>query len=123
MRKIAAIEGMPSVKTQCRWIAEKPKFRQLRAEAKAAFIEADIEEAREIVDDSLYDWKEQELASGQTVVVGDHEHIARSKMRVEFRLKHAAMLAPQKYGAKIDMKHSGQVSTVVRYHKPERKKP
>jgi hypothetical protein len=63
---------------------------RLRAERMA-------EEILDIADDGSNDWIEREQ-DGRTVIVADHEHIQRSKLRVDARKWLMAKMLPKKYG-------------------------
>lgn len=53
-----------------------------------------------IADDGTNDWMEKELKSGAVIEVPNHEHISRSKLRVDTRFWILARLQPKKYGNK-----------------------
>src|SRR3954451_6383604 len=57
----------------------------------------------EIADDTSGDWVERD-----GVVVADHEHIQRSKLRVDTRKWLMARMVPKKYGDKIVLAGDGE---------------
>ena len=66
------------------------------------------EEIVDIADDAINDWMERRNEDGEvSAVVADHEHISRSKLRVDTRKWIAAKMLPKVYGdkMKIDAAH------------------
>jgi hypothetical protein len=76
------------------------------ARAREEGFDAIAEEALEIADDGTNDWKTREKESGETYEALNHEHVQRSKLRVETRLKLLAKWDPKRYGEKIDLTSS-----------------
>nr|WP_179954010.1 terminase small subunit protein [Denitrobaculum tricleocarpae] len=89
---------MPTDRTVHRWIEAKEDFRQQYARAREAQADAIFDEILEIVDDGTNDWVERTNSDGSKYTVVDHEHVSRSKLRVDARKWIAAKLAPKKYG-------------------------
>ena len=85
------------------WYAEDPVFAQRYARAKEAQAERFAEEIIEISDDGSNDWMQRELESGAIVDVPDHEHINRSKLRVDSRRWLMAKMAPKRWGEKMQV--------------------
>ena len=83
-----------------------PAMAERYTRAKAAGVDALADEILEIADDGTQDMGEGE--DGKPVV--DHEHIQRSRLRVESRKWLLAKLAPKKYGERAEIEHSGSVS-------------
>lgn len=99
LREVARQPRMPSVDTICCWIAEKPDFSEQYTRAKLAQMERMGDELLEIADDGSNDWMERKNEDGEvTGVVADHEHINRSRLRVDTRKWLLSKLAPKKYG-------------------------
>jgi histone H3/H4 len=103
LRQIGDLPQMPHKRTMKRWLAEKPTFQERYAQAKEEMAEHFAEEILEIADDGSNDWIEREVESGKTIKVVDHEHIARSRLRVDTRKWLMSKLMPQKYGQKLDV--------------------
>jgi hypothetical protein len=76
---------MPHKRTVKRWLAEKPTLQERYAQAKEEMAEHFAEEILEIADDGSNDWIERKIESGKIIKVVDHEHIARSRLRVDTR--------------------------------------
>ncbi len=62
------------------------------------------EEIVDIADDATNDWMERRNEEGGvSAVVADHEHISRSKLRVDSRKWIASKLLPKVYGDKLKL--------------------
>lgn len=118
VRQIAARKGMPTETTIWRWLAAHDDFREQYARAKELQAERFAEEIVEISDDGTNDWVEREGENGHTITVVDHEHIQRSKLRVDARKWLMSKMAPKKYGDKIEHevtgKDGGPLETITR---------
>lgn len=97
LREACSYEDMPDVSTIKRWLANDPAF--CAQYARACEVRADhwADEILEIADDGTNDWVERQQ-DGRTVTVIDHEHISRSKLRVDARKWLMAKANPKKYG-------------------------
>ncbi|CAN5349773.1 hypothetical protein BH10PSE12_BH10PSE12_18890 [soil metagenome] len=98
LRAITADPGMPGKSTVFEWLAGDREFRQAYGIAKAFLAETFAEEIIEISDDGRNDWFDQQRGDGASERVVDHEHIQRSRLRVDSRKWLAAKLSPKKYG-------------------------
>lgn len=104
LRGICALDGMPDKATVFRWIARHEAFRDQYARAREAQADYLADEIIEIADDGSGDYIEKPLGDdGATVSVVDHEHISRSKLRVDARKWFAAKVAPKKYGDRVSL--------------------
>lgn len=92
------------------WVRDDPDFAKMYARAKEAQADRFAEEIVEISDDGSNDWMEREIAAGVVVTVPDHEHINRSKLRVDTRKFLMAKMAPRKYGDVQTHKHEGTIT-------------
>ncbi len=101
LRAICRDEAMPDKATVLRWLADKKKadFRDQYAHAREMQADALFDEALEIADDASGDWATDK--DGKKVL--DHEHVQRSRLRVDTRKWAAAKLAPKRYGDKINL--------------------
>lgn len=95
-----AEERFPAVRTVYAWLGDYPEFSQLYARAREAQADYLADQVLEIADDGSADliYLDDGKGGGKTVV--DKEHIARSRLRAEMRLKLMEKLAPKKYGGK-----------------------
>jgi hypothetical protein len=103
LRQIGDLPQMPHKRTVKRWLAENPTFQERYAQAKEEMAEHFAEEILEIADDGSNDWIEREVESGKIIKVVDHEHIARSRLRVDTRKWLMSKLLPKKYGERLDV--------------------
>lgn len=70
-----------------------------------------FDQGLQIADDGTADHRLVSRDGSYTVEI-DHEAIARSKLRVETRLKMVEKLSPKKYGQKLNVEHSGSITLV-----------
>ena len=110
LRAICRDQAMPDKATVLRWLADKAKadFRDQYAHARDMQADALFDEALEIADDVSGDWSTDK--DGKKVL--DHEHIQRSRLRVDTRKWAAGKLAPKRYGDK--MQHTGDGGGPIR---------
>lgn len=117
LRQLCRIHGISKSEVY-RWQADDEDFRGRIARARIEGFDAIAEEALEIADDGTNDWIEREREDGSSDTVLDHEHVQRSKLRIETRLKLLAKWDPKRYGDKLDLNHGGQrgnpVAAIVR---------
>lgn len=109
LRAICGQEGMPSIRTVMYWLHEgdkedgKPEFRRfLQQYARAKDEQSDllVEEMMDIADHTSED---HTPFTGMNVV-------QRDKLRIETRKWIASKLKPKKYGDKVNLDHSGDIS-------------
>jgi hypothetical protein len=81
-----------------KWAREDDAFALQYARAKEAQADHFAEEILAIADDSSNDWMEREAQDGTIVMVPNHEHINRSRLRVDSRKWLMSKMAPKKYG-------------------------
>lgn len=65
------------------------------------------DEVFEIADDGRNDWVERENKKGDTYIALNHEHVQRSKLRVDSRIWALSKALPKIYGNKLDLNVSG----------------
>lgn len=102
LRNICGKDGIPVTRTIYKWMRVYPPFSRQYQIAKEEAADAMVEEMLEIADDARNDWMER---NGDTVP--DHEHIQRSRVRIDTRKWIAAKLKPRRYADKIDHTVSG----------------
>ena len=98
--RTACKEIKMSTRTFYDWIAEDEKLQQQYAHAMEQRATALVEEMIEIADDRENDT----YVDGSGVERTDHEHIQRSKLRVDTRKWIASKLKPKKYGDSSQIK-------------------
>jgi hypothetical protein len=102
LRRICALPNMPPAFSVYHWQATHPDFSQRYARAQLDRAQFWAEEILDISDDGSNDWVEQQR-NGRTVMVADHEHIQRSRLRVDTRKFLMAKLDPKRWGDKIQV--------------------
>lgn len=88
-----------------KWAREIPSFAQQYARAREDLLEHWAEDILEISDDGRRDYVgSDDDEDGPRV---DHDHIARSRLRVDSRKWLLSKLAPKKYGERVTAELSG----------------
>lgn len=107
LRSICLDEEMPAQSTVFRWLADEryASFREKYARAREAQADAIFDEILDIADDGANDWMERKREDGSVDEVVNHEHIQRSKLRIEARRWMAGKLRPKVYGDKLGIEH------------------
>ncbi len=110
LRSVCRDAAMPDKSTVLRWLGndESAEFRDQYAYAREMQADGLFDEALEIADDVSVDWTEDK--DGKKVF--DHEHVQRSRLRVDTRKWAAGKLAPKVYGDK--MQHTGDGGGPIR---------
>ena len=113
LRRICEGAGVPDKANVLRWLASTDeKYKGFRDQyARAMSLRADMwaDEIIEIADDGTNDWMERELKDGGVVEVVNHEHVTRSRLRVDTRKWLMARMEPKKYGDRVQNELSGTV--------------
>lgn len=107
LRELCRQEGMPNWRTVYAWIAADAELAAQIAQARDLGFDAIAEEALAIADDASNDYMTRRTKTGAEEKVLDAEHVQRSKLRIETRLKLLAKWSPRKYGEKVGLEHSG----------------
>lgn len=76
------------------------------ARARIDGFDALAEEAIEIADDGRNDWETRQRDDGTEYQALNHEHVSRSKLRVQTRLDLLARWDPKRYGNATTIKHA-----------------
>lgn len=95
-------DSFPSARTVWRWMEENAEFRQQYARAKERQADFMADEILDISDDGLNDYVTLGLGDEAKLVV-NHDHIQRSRLRVDSRKWLMSKLAPKKYGDKLEL--------------------
>lgn len=96
-------DGMPNVVTVYRWMRAHPEFSQEYARAREDQADTLASEILEIADDGARDYTVDD--DGREIV--DHDHIQRSKLRVDTRKWVACKMMPRRYGESTSLKVGG----------------
>jgi hypothetical protein len=101
-------DGMPSDGAVRHWVeTDYQGFAARYAQARARGVERLADEILELSDDGSRDVKV--LPDGREIV--DYEVVARSRLRVDSRKWLLSKLLPKQYGDRVDLNHSGEIST------------
>ena len=103
----------PDPSTIYRWRRKNDNFYQNYARAKEFQAEVGADEIVAIADDGALDY----TINNKGVVVVDHEHIQRSKLRVEARKWSASKLLSKRYGDKIQAEITGTNGAPIQYER------
>jgi len=103
LRKICLSDDMPAKSTVFKWLGQQPDFADQYARAREAQADALFDESLDIADDGSNDWMERTREDGTADEVLNHEHIQRSKLRIDTRRWMAGKLRPKKYGEKLEL--------------------
>lgn len=98
LRELCRQDGMPSWRTVYDWIAADPDLAARIAHARELGFDAIAEDILDIADDGTNDWVERKMKDGSTELAINSEHVQRSKLRIETRLKLLAKWSPNRYG-------------------------
>ncbi len=110
LRSVCRDEKMPGKTTVLRWLGDEKntEFRDQYAHARDMQADSLFDEALEIADATSGDWITDK--DGKKVL--DHEHVQRSRLRVDTRKWAAGKLAPKRYGDKVQ--HTGDGGGPIR---------
>ena len=102
LRDYCRQDGKPSFSTVYGWMESDKDFETRFARARESGEDVIAQECLSIADDGSNDWQETEY--GPRV---NSEHVTRSRLRVDTRLKLLAKWNPKKYGDKVEQFISG----------------
>lgn len=108
LRQICRDEHMPHWTVVYDWQTANKDFSLRIAHARELGEEAIAQECMEIADNATNDWMEKQGKDGTELYQLNGEHIQRSKLRIETRLKLLAKWNPRKWGEKVDLNHGVQ---------------
>jgi len=118
LAQICRDKHMPHDNTVRNWCAADQAVSVAIARAREAGFDQIALDAMQVADDCSRDYKKD--ADGRDVP--DHDHIQRSKLRVETRLKLLAKWDPRRYGDRVQTEHSGSIGlaeiVAASYQKP-----
>jgi hypothetical protein len=102
LRSICASEGMPNKATVFRWLGRRQEFRDQYAWAREAQADDLLEEIIEIADDDSGDYVQKTLPDGKVVMALNEENIRRARLKINTRFRTVALMAPKKYGKRVE---------------------
>jgi hypothetical protein len=95
---------LPCHETIRQWASEnRSGFNLLYTRARDIGMDAMAEELFRIADDGSNDYMQRLTASGKVIHIPDHEHMARSRLRIETRKWYISHIAPKRYGDRVEM--------------------
>ena len=103
LRQVCRSEGMPGWNAFYAWLDGDKELAWRFGRAREKGEEAIAAECLEIADNASQDMIETEYGLRLNT-----EHVQRSKLRIETRLKLLAKWNPKKWGEKVDLNHGGQ---------------
>jgi hypothetical protein len=106
-------EGFPATRTVSDWKRAHPEFSADFARARDEGFDAIAAGCLEIADDATSDYVEKERPDGSKYEAFDGEHVQRSKLRIETRLKLLAKWDPNRYGDRVALDHGGAVNITI----------
>lgn len=106
---VCAADDMPSPSAVYKWLASEPDFVEKYLRAREAQSHLLLDECMDIADDGTNDFVMTDKGPAL-----DRDHIARSKLRVETRMRMAGKLNPKRYGDKLDLSSSDGTMTPSR---------
>lgn len=101
--RICQDEKMPERTVVHRWLADgkHAQFNNNYAHAREVQAENMFDEILDISDDGSNDFYQKELDGGKIIEVPDHEHMARSRLRVDTRKFYLSKVLPKKFGDRV----------------------
>lgn len=104
LREYCRIEGNPPFRTVYNWLEKDKEFLARFAHARDLGEDVIAQECLEIADDATNDWMEYHDKDGDAIGWKlNGEHVQRSKLRIETRLKLLAKWNPKKYGERTTL--------------------
>jgi len=115
LRTICKQPGMPHYATVRRWEVDNASFRALSTRARETGCHAIADECLEIADDATNDWMLDNNPDNPGFKLNG-EHVQRSKLRIETRMRLLGKWLPKVYGDKIDanLNHSGGITVNIK---------
>lgn len=110
MRSVASDKDMPAYNTIVAEFESDQGFLMQYTRAKERRAEGIFEEILDIADDGTNDWTERRREDGSVDEVLNHEHIQRSRVRIDARKWMLGKMQPKKYGDKIGLDVDGNLT-------------
>jgi hypothetical protein len=112
--------AMPGRSTVLRHRDKNPAFGVRYADARLDQMDTWADQTIDIADDGTTDYIVKTGRNGVEYEAVDQEHIARSRLRVDTRMRLMAVIAPHTYGERQTVEHTGSVDHVVKLSDRER---
>jgi hypothetical protein len=101
LRQIVRDEAMPCRSSVHNWLATNKAFMDQYAKARELQADTIFDEMFDIADDGSNDWMLKKSGDDEIEVL-NHEHVQRSRLRIDTRKWALARMAPKKYGEKLE---------------------
>jgi len=110
LNRICRDKTLPSKTTVLRWLLDpdKKQFRVQYTQARESQSETFIDECVDIADDTEDDTITLINKDGDEYKKVNHDHINRSRLRIDTRIKIAEKMAPKKYTPRKALEHTGE---------------
>lgn len=106
LAQICRDDHMPDASTVRDWQADDEALSRAIARAREEGEDAIAAECLTIADNATNDWMERNSQENPGYILNG-EHVQRSKLRIETRLKLLAKWNPKKWGDKVQTEHTG----------------
>jgi hypothetical protein len=117
LAQICRDDHMPAVATVSDWKQAHANFSVGFARAREEGFDVIAESCLEIADDAKNDYMEKLVRDGdeqaKKAMEYDSEHVQRSKLRIETRLKLLAKWDPRRYGEKVETTLKGSLGVTM----------
>lgn len=100
-------DHLPAWRTVYDWMDARPDFAAAIARAREIGFDVIAAGCLDIAEDGSHDYKHKKRSNGEEYEEFDAEHVQRSKLRIETRLKLLAKWDPKRYGDKITNELTG----------------
>ena len=117
VRQICRDADMPGRSTVHLWLSQHEGFREQYRLAKEIMADDLFDEMEEIANDGRNDWMEEHSEQGSGWRL-NHEHVQRSKLRIDAIKWRLSKMLPKKYGDRVAIAGDGDsplTVNVVRY--------
>lgn len=112
LKSICDDKDMPSRMSFFRWIASDKELEKRYKYAREEQADAIFDEVLCIADDARNDWMAANDGDNAAYKLNG-EHVQRSRIRIDARKWVAGKLRPKKYGDKLDLNHSGDLTVNI----------
>jgi len=114
LRSICLDDEMPCRSSVHVWLSANADFMDQYAKAREFQADTIFDEILDIADDGSNDWMERRDENGGNIGWKENgEAISRSRLRVDARKWMAGKMRPKKYGEKLDLDVTGDLTIVI----------
>lgn len=110
LRTVCREKDMPSVATIFTWLRVHPEFLEQYTRAKIESADAMADDVLDIADDGTNDWMVKYNKDGDEYWTLNGEHVQRSRLRIETRKWLMAKMKPKRYGERLDIDQTTEVT-------------